>query len=73
VLPERQLAMLRYADKLTVRPADVTAVDVDRLREAGFDDADVLAIAEVAGYYAYVNRVVAGLGVQLEEVSDTES
>jgi len=65
--------MLRYADKLTVRPADVTAGDVDRLREAGFDDADVLAIVEVAGYYAYVNRVVAGLGVRLEEVSDVES
>lgn len=58
--------MLRYVDKLTERPADVTADDVDRLREVGFDDADVLAIAEVAGYYAYANRIVAGLGVSLE-------
>jgi alkylhydroperoxidase family enzyme len=37
--------------------------DVDALRAAGFEDADVLAICEVVGYYAYVNRIADGLGV----------
>ncbi len=58
--------MLRYADKLTVAPATVERADVDGLRAAGFADADVLAIAEVVGYYAYVNRIADGLGVDLE-------
>jgi len=58
--------MLHYVDKLTRTPADVTRADVDALRAAGFADADVLAICEVAAYYAYVNRIADGLGVELE-------
>ena len=66
-LDERRLAMLRYVDKLTRTPAAVERADVERLREAGFRDEDVLEIVEVAGYYAYANRVVDGLGVELED------
>ena len=40
--------------------------DVESLRAAGFSDADILAIAEVVGYFAYVNRIADGLGVRLE-------
>ena len=41
--------------------------DVDALRAVGYGDADVLGIAEVVAYFAYVNRIADGLGVQLEE------
>lgn len=58
--------MLRYACKLTRTPALVERADVGRLRAAGFSDADVLAVAEVTAYYAYVNRIADGLGVELE-------
>jgi uncharacterized protein YciW len=58
--------MLAYVETLTLAPAAVRRQDVDGLRAAGFSDADVLAIAEVAAYYAYVNRIADGLGVQLE-------
>ena len=66
-LEERRLAMLEYVTKLTRRPASVERADVDRLRAAGFGDEDVLAICEVAAYYAYANRIVDGLGVLVEE------
>ena len=66
-LTDRQVAMLRYADKLTRTPAQVTAEDVRSLVDAGWSDRDVLAIAEVTSYYAYANRIVDGLGVELEE------
>lgn len=59
--------MLEYAEKLTITPSAMQRSDVERLREAGFSDADILAIAEVTGYYAYVNRIADGLGVQVEE------
>ena len=59
--------MLRYALKLTREPATMERADVDALRAVGFEDADVLAVAEVVGYYAYVNRIADGLGVKLEE------
>lgn len=58
--------MLDYSIKLTHTPGDMTADDVDALRHAGFTDRDVLDIVEVVGYYAYVNRVADGLGVQVE-------
>jgi uncharacterized peroxidase-related enzyme len=59
--------MLRYAVKLTVAPASVTAEDVEALRLAGFADIDILHIAEVVAYYAYANRIADGLGIPLED------
>ena len=58
--------MLDYAEKLTLRPQDVVESDVAALRTAGFGDRDILDIAEVVAYYAYVNRIADGLGVSLE-------
>ncbi len=46
---------------------DSLAVQVEGLRSVGFADADVLAIVEVAAYYAYANRIADGLGIQLED------
>ena len=58
--------MLRYAEKLTRTPSEMKRADVDALKERGFSDADVLAIAEVTAYYAYANRIADGLGVGIE-------
>jgi len=60
-------AMLDYAVKLTHRPGDMEATDVDGLRAVGFSDRDVLDIVEVTAYYAYVNRIADGLGVPTED------
>ena len=59
--------MLEYAEKLTRAPGSMGRSDVEGLRAAGFDDSDILAIAEVTAYYAYVNRIADGLGVEVEE------
>jgi len=58
--------MLEYAAKLTMRPSEITQDDLQALRSVGFSDPDILAIAEVASYYAYANRIADGLGVSLE-------
>lgn len=60
-------AMLTYAEKLTIRPWDMVEGDVRQLREAGFSDEAILDINQVAGYYAFVNRLADGLGVELED------
>ena len=65
-LSEKRRAMLEYAVKLTLRPGEMEQADVERLREVGFSDRDILDIVEVTGYYAYVNRIADGLGVPLE-------
>jgi uncharacterized peroxidase-related enzyme len=66
-LDPKRVAMLEYSDKLTRTPGAMERADVEALRIVGFSDADILAVAEVTGYYAYVNRIADGLGVQVEE------
>lgn len=63
--PKRE-AMLAYTEKLTRTPWAMEPDDVASLRSAGFSDRDILDIAEVVAYYAYVNRIADGLGVRLE-------
>lgn len=70
-LSDKRRAMLAYSVKLTHDPGDMVAGDVELLRSEGFSDRDILDIAEVVGYYAYVNRLADGLGVQPEDwISD---
>jgi len=61
------MAMLDYSVKLTGRPGDMILEDVDRLRNAGFNDRAILDINQIVAYFAYVNRVADGLGVKLED------
>jgi uncharacterized peroxidase-related enzyme len=59
--------MCEYVEKLTLKPWEMVEADVIALREAGFSDSAILDINQVTGYYAYVNRLADGLGVELEE------
>ena len=58
--------MLGYAVKLSLEPWNMVEADVQELRDAGFSNPGILDIAHVTGYYAYVNRLADGLGVDLE-------
>ena len=58
--------MLDYALKLTLEPWNMEEADVEELRDAGFSNTGILDIAHVTSYYAYVNRLADGLGVDLE-------
>lgn len=59
-------ALLDYARRLTRTPADVTREDVDALRRMGWSDLDILDVNNLVAYYAYINRVTAGLGLNGE-------
>ncbi len=72
-LDEMDQAMLVYAEKLTLRPWEMVDADVEALRQTGFSDAAVLDINQVTGYYAFVNRLADGLGVELEEFWDEDA
>lgn len=58
--------MLTYVVKLTRRPAQVTNDDIDKLRAVGFDDRAIHDICAITAYFAFVNRIADGLGVELE-------
>ena len=58
-----ELALLRYAEKLTLTPGAMVKADVDGLILAGLDDGQVLEANQIIGYFNYVNRCLNGLGV----------
>lgn len=59
--------MLDYALKLTAHPQNMNAQDVEALRAEGLDDRAIHDLCAVTAYFAFVNRIADGLGVELEE------
>ena len=65
-LEDREQAAMRYAEILTKTPMRVDEADVEALRQAGWDDGEILEINQVTAYFAYANRTVLGLGCSTE-------
>jgi len=59
----KQLALLRYARKLTAEVGAMSEHDVAALREAGADDGEILEVNQVCAYFNFSNRLLNGLGV----------
>jgi len=61
---ERALCM--FADHLAREPAANGVADVEALRAVGLDDVAIHDATQVVAYFAYINRIANGLGVELE-------
>ncbi len=59
----RELALLNYAEKLTLLPGDMEKSDVTALKLAGLDDGQILEANQIICYFNYANRSLNGLGV----------
>ncbi len=57
---------MAYADRVTLAPRSVTRAEVDALRAAGLDDRGIHDACAIVAYFAFVNRIADGLGVELE-------
>lgn len=69
-LSEIDRLLCEYAEGLTLNPgADTENAYINPLREAGLDDRGILDATLVIAYFNFVNRIVLGLGVELEENS----
>lgn len=66
VFEGRELALLRYAEKLTRNPGAMVEGDVTALKAEGVDDGEILEANQIVGYFNYVNRLLNGLGVTTE-------
>lgn len=60
----REQVALRYVRTLTQAPGALVEQDIHDMRQAGFDDGQILEINQVASYFSYANRTVLGLGVK---------
>jgi len=56
-----------YAEKLTSKPAEMTAGDLERLRKLGLDDEGLHVVIQVTSYFNYINRIADAMHVDLED------
>lgn len=56
-LPENEVVMMDYAQKVVRDASSTTQEDFDRLRQAGWTDEDILGITLAAAARAFVSRV----------------
>jgi len=61
-LDDAQKLAMGYGKLLTQNPSAVSEADIIQLRDAGFDDGQILEINQVCAYFCYANRTVLGLG-----------
>ncbi|KXL52234.1 carboxymuconolactone decarboxylase family protein [Anaerotignum neopropionicum] len=57
-LTKKQRALCDYAYFVTAYPREIDAKQVEDLREAGFNDHEILEAAYIAGFFNYTNRWV---------------
>lgn len=66
-LDDQERAMLAFTEKFTLTPAQLGDNDIEALRDAGFSEDQILAIALGAGYRNWVDRIADLLGVEEEK------
>ncbi len=64
-LDEQTRAILDFAVKLTREPHLMRETDVQRLREVGLNDEQVLAVVLIVCTFSFTNRLALGLGVEV--------
>jgi len=59
----REMALFRFADKLTRNPSDIERADAEAVFQAGWDEAALVEIVLTVAWANFVNRVAFGLGL----------
>jgi uncharacterized peroxidase-related enzyme len=57
------MELLKFCEKLSIRPSEMQRADFDHLREFGWTDADIFDAVLITSLYACANRFSAGLGL----------
>jgi uncharacterized peroxidase-related enzyme len=58
--------LCEYAEKLTLRPSEMTEADLAPLRALGLSDAALHDCVQVVSYFNYINRIADATHVDLE-------
>ncbi len=68
-LDDQERAICAFVEKLTRSQSELTAADVQSLRDVGFDDEGILDVTLVAAYRNYITRVLDALGIEINDES----
>ena len=66
VFTGKELAILKYSEKLTKNPSEMREEDVQELKKNNVSDGEILEANQIICYFNYVNRTINGLGVTTE-------
>ena len=66
VFDGKELALIHYAQQLTLHPTKANESWVIDLRKTGLKDGEILEANQVISYFAYANRMVVGLGINTD-------
>ena len=66
-LDDQTRGMLDFALKLTKDPAKNTKADLQKLRDLGLDEQQVLATGLITCLFNFMTRLADGLGVEIQE------
>lgn len=67
ILDAKELSIAQFTRQLTLTPsAPIIASKIEKLKKMGFSDRAILDMNLVISYFNFVNRMVLGLGVELE-------
>ena len=69
-LPPADVAMLSFAEKVTLNADRVTAEDIGDLRRHGFSDAEIFDIATTAGARSFYSKVLDAVGADPDDRYD---
>ena len=61
---EVDVAVMRFAEKVVDDTSQITQADVDRLRDLGLDDDDVMDVALTAAARCFFSKVLDAVGTQ---------
>jgi len=67
-LTEAEKAMMRFARKVALDAAAITAADVENLKNRGFNDGEIFDIAATAAARCFFAKLLDGLGAEADAV-----
>jgi uncharacterized peroxidase-related enzyme len=63
---EKEMAIFRFAEKLTRKPDEIEKEDAEAVLRAGWDEAALLEAAVAVSWFSLINRISLGLGLVLD-------
>ena len=72
-LPPRQHAMLAFAEKVTLRSAQIEEADRQALRDVGFSDREIWDVAAVASFFNMSNRMASAVDMRPNDEYHTQA
>ena len=66
LIDQKTKGLLRYAEKITRKPHEITKEDITELKELGLDDTEILEGAYVASAFNMIDRLADALGTPVD-------